>query len=253
MNKEKDHQLIEEYLDGSLAGTARINFEARIKTDKALADEIALYQEVNEHLNRLSEKENLKKKWKNIIADTESKSQKSNVVPISKNKTGYYLMRIAAVFVFGLGLYFLIPRSISPEQLAMDYWEQTAQFQYTGSEKTTDVLDTYQKNLKSAYVFFNENNYLETIEKLNAMSPATNEMLLLNGAAYFLLDEPDEAIGHFNKISEKTSEYDEAQWYLALSYLQKEDITNSKILLEHIVQNKTWHYKEASELLEKIN
>ena len=112
-------------------------------------------------------------------------------------------------------------------------------------------VDFYE-DLKSAYEAFDQKKYSKTLEILNELSPETNEVILLKGATYFQQKDSEKAIENFQKIDSQTSENDEAKWYLALSYLQKNDIENARPILESIIQKKTWQHQKADEILREL-
>ena len=180
MNHEKDFILIEEYLDGTLEGEALRDFELRLKSDKELAEEVAIYREVNERFAAMPEKKNLQNQWKKVIEEAAEKENSAKVVSMSKGRNlQFYLVRIAAVLVLGFGFYFLIPKSASPNQLAMNYWEETTQFQFTGVDRGNELPVDFYEDLKSAYEAFDQKKYSKTLEILNELSPETNEVILL--------------------------------------------------------------------------
>lgn len=83
-----------------------------------------------------------------------------------------------------------------------------------------------------------------------------HETTLVLGLAYFYTDQFEKAIEQFRKIQSLeyfTAVKEDAQWYLALAYLEDEQEETTQQLLEEITPFKNHkHYKSAMDLLQQL-
>lgn len=261
MDDEKDFILIEEYLDGVLEGDALSAFERRLREEPELSAELALYKEMNERLIENSEKQTLRKEWTSIIKESEAASDdvpstnEPNKETAKIRTLSFYLSRLAVAILLGFIIYVIWPKSVSDEQLALNYWEQTVTFDFTSVDRSTALESTYLAKLKALYSAYENNDYQNVVELSKTISPRSEEVQLLEGAAAFYLAQYQNAIGNFNQIlSDATStSKDEAMWYLALTYLKSGDRSNALSTLNTIITQNSWKAKEAQELYDKIS
>ena len=245
---EKDTTLIERYLAQELAGEALADFRRRLKSEEALAAELALYEEVDMRLAAM-QKEAIKTEWKAFLDENAPSTAASK-----KLRPLYMLSAMAAAVLLLFGIYWTLLRSTPGPLLADNYWQQTADFSYQGTERSTADSPAKNQALKKAYENFNKKDYAGAKEILATLSTPTSEMLLLTGACAYYLEDYAEAKATFQQILD-TPAYlskDEASWYLALTHLKQGEVAPAKALLETIVMQQSWNHDLAGELLEEL-
>ncbi len=248
MDEEKKLILIESYLEGTLKGQALVDFEQRLSSDQELAAEVNLHRDVDQQLVRQEQKKALRKEWEEII-ETDAAPQ---APATSKRSLFYYLPRIAAAVLFGILLYLAWPTSLSEQQLAGQYWEQTAVFQSSTIDRSSAPTPAYLRLLEQAYTAYEGQQYPEAIAICKQLSPPLEEVTLLLGAAQFANEDPTAAIQSFQSILDQvvSTNKEEARWYLALAYLKNGDRDNAQQTLATIIAQASWNHELAKTLLD---
>ncbi len=107
---------------------------------------------------------------------------------------------------------------------------------------------------------YNNQSYsqaLEYFEKVRTdeafATDNTGQLNLYSGVCNLRLENHDKAIEAFKTVPTNNPMFDEVQWYLALTYLQKGENKNATLVLQAIVDQSS-HFKkgEAKELLLRI-
>ncbi|MEN0004337.1 MAG: hypothetical protein AAF798_09345 [Bacteroidota bacterium] len=245
---ESDLQLIEDYLNGDLKNQALNDFEQRLQTDKALAEELQLHRKVEYWLKK-QHKEQLQQEWKTLIKQQEPlPAQKIRTLTVVKWAAG-----LAASLLIGMAFLSWFNSSPSPATLADAYWKQSANFTYKGTERSTSLSPT-EKALSDAYLAYKNKYYRSSLDLLEKITPLSDQEKLLQGANYFALQQFDTAVETFEAILQDPNSYtkDQARWYLALSLLALEQTEKAKPILQKIVNEESWQAEKAQELLNDL-
>ena len=258
MITDRDFSLLESYLDEILTGEAKTSFEDRLRNEEDLAEQLSLMVETNILLEDFDKHQKIEE-WKEII-QTESISihQTGSIRWLSnihQNRTVQYALSLAAMLVIGVALYFILPTtSASPEQLASHYWSETAHFSYADTSRGNNSETTEQEVIQQIYNLHKTGNYTKAIDAIEKLPSTDSKMNLLKGSSYYNANKLEEAIHTFQQIADLPNHYlkEEAKWFLALSYLKKQDIENSKKELQGIVKQRLWNHALAKELLKEI-
>ena len=129
MRKLETYHWIEKYLAGQLAGEELSNFELRLKTDPALAEQLQQYQEVTDTLHFYSQRKSLKQKLNAIHAESFEPQTKKVITPFGNKQKRqifwnqhYATIAVAAsvaiLTVFGTLLSIDLWRSMGKQQAA---------------------------------------------------------------------------------------------------------------------------------------
>jgi tetratricopeptide (TPR) repeat protein len=116
--------------------------------------------------------------------------------------------------------------------------------------RSSDVSSNTE--LGNAMSFYDSMQYDEAIIGFNDLitrSSLKNEMLFYKGIALLAKGEPSEARYHFELMEENSSFDNQRKWYLALTYIQLEEIDDSVELLREIIKDKSYFTVYAEELL----
>ena len=256
MINDNDFLLLESYVEKTLIGEAKISFEERLKQEDELQYYLTLMLESDIILEEFDKEQQIGE-WKDFL-QTE---QTQHVTPVRKlqnirnSRAGSYLLSIAAMLLLFVAIYFIVPStSNSPEQLASQYWTETAHFSYADARRG-DTPITIENTTKKIYELHKTGNYDTALSTIEELSVSDEKMTLLKGSCYYNMGQVDNAIYTFRQITSLQNSYieDEAKWYLALSYLKKGDIKMSKQELQEIINKKSWNYKLAQKLLNEIS
>ena len=102
---------------------------------------------------------------------------------------------------------------------------------------------------------YNNKNWNAVISLVNP-AHANNEELFLAGAAYFELNQPAKAADMFNQLLEQnqsTDFRDEAEYYLALSYISNNDAAKAIPILKRIRADKGHLYHDKAEKMSMLD
>jgi len=113
---------------------------------------------------------------------------------------------------------------------------------------TTEMGDGEQ-SLQQAQNAYNSGEYTKALPMLEKYSDNPKVQLAIGNAQY-KLGKFDDAIKTFKGIKYPFL-VPTANWYLALTYLKKEQAEKAKIILQNIPEDSN-HYKDAQKLLKKI-
>lgn len=260
-----DYEKIEQYIEGKLEGEALAEFEAKLLTDKDLAEEVALYKDVNMTLTSVYAHEHedaalaetfsqLGRKYFTESAttiqepdSTKIKQDNTKVVPLrpaQKEKTtkqwsGFRWLRPA----IGLAVVALIAL------LIWQPWQSSLVDTYYEPYALNIIARNGDKEaLAKAEKAYQSGDYAAALPVFEQY-PTNVEVQLAKGNAAYNLGKLDLAASTFQQIASGNSIYTStANWYLALTYLKQEKLAEAKIILQKIPNNSEY-YDKAQKLL----
>lgn len=247
------YQKIEAYFDHELSAAERQEFEQQLKDDAAFAKTVEEYRAVREFYadqfeNEAKEallKQRLEAFGTQYFAEsTAAKDVKPNLRVVARNRWIAWGLAMAATIT--LIVLFVWNR---PEQDLL-YAEYARMPQAAFIEK-----GTAGEALANAENHFNGKNYAAALNEIDGAlqdAPTSTELLFFKGLCLLQLDRLQEARQLLEPIANSTSAFSEdAQWYLALSYLKSKEYSTCRTILSQIPPTGIWHEK-AGELLSKI-
>jgi len=264
---------INKYINGELRGTALEEFEALLKKDKALQEEVQFHMEVDKTLvihEEVENNKNLKSLLSNLgethiqdkAADvTKTVAQKKQAEIIAnpeifkenewkiRKSIPFALLAAAAAFL----LFMFLPSL--QKQSNLEIAESKFQLyqlndNVMGEENTSKIYEEakrnyYNGNLKKANQQFN--SYLQEI-------PNAPKVWLAKGSTEFKLGDIDTALNSFEnviKMDESGIYHSNAHWYLAMCHLKKDNTEKAIAELKKIQKGQDY-YKEAQDLLNQL-
>jgi len=262
-----DYKQIDQYIQGKLEGEALANFEAKLLTDKALAEEVALYKDVEMTLTSAytHEEEDAalaqtfgqlgKKYFGNQTATIQEadsakvKQDHTKVVRLeptkertTKQSSGLWWLRPA----IGLSVAALIALLIFQPWQA-DFIQPFD----TPYELAMTVRSGGEEELIAAQKAYNSGDYAAAIPIFEKYSDSV-EIQLAKGNAQYYLGNIDAAINTFEQIANGGSVYTStANWYLAGAYLEQNQTEKAKAALA-LISTSSEHYEAARKLLRKL-
>ncbi len=264
---------IEAYLRGTLVGESLLNFENQLKNDVELSEKVKHYKEIvsvldedswalsefdakndraKTYLNFYREKKNQDyfKKLENLDYN-ESENQNSFNIRAIFGVVGVAAMLVIAFFIF------------NPNAGSIDYG-QIADAYINKNEIPSLTVRSGSNDIDSIAILIDSNFDLGKYEAVNNLIDANQNsfseetvslLYLYEGYALNEREQFDRAQEIFgNEEVFGATIYDQlAEWQLALSYLQSNDIEKAKKLLSRFSKDKNhFKQKEAKEILKKI-
>ena len=222
---------IEAYLNKSMPEAERANFEEALTQDEVLQKEYQAYQATLIASDILGLQ----------VLEEMSKEQKPRVIPMRR----WWMMAAAILVLLVSGM--LIFSNLN--------YRTTVLFSEAIETSSIDFSNTQDQNVQNAWQAYQRADYNTTLQLL---SPSRNDASFANEDAQLLYaytliqqDNTQAAIPLLTGMSEANPE---AKWYLALAYLQNDQKSDAKVLLEELSANPSNPYAErASRLLRKVN
>lgn len=239
--------LLLKYFDGSLSEEEKVVFNQFLEEDDEFKSQFLLEKDVQAVI-REENRIGLKKKLQRFETERET-------VSTGNKRTWWKPLSIAASIILLLGASWLLFNSNAfngQEQLFANNYEKYPNTVYTITR--SDVSDDSLERM--AFEAYETNNYDAAIEYLLDLKEKTrlDYVDFYLGQSYLANENYLKAIDRFQEIIEINSEFkQEAYWYAALANLKLDQNKEAKQLLEELVQNKKYKFKEASELLKKLD
>ena len=233
MNNISHDDLIEKYLDGTLSESEQMLF------DQALADESFRINLIFQA--KLLDELKLQKSQE-IIDQIKQKAESADLIikTTSTKRLLPFAFKIAAAFLVLLAvIYFINPfdgvnYDKQFEQYMIDYPVNLIE-RGSGNENDISQIED-QAILKEALKAYTNNDYLTAASKFELINDPNERLLLNQASAYLRLKKADKAINILRPLCSSTAENiaDNANWYLALAYIQKNEIQRAIDLLNVI-------------------
>lgn len=242
----KNFQNIELYLNNELSPEGREQFEMELEKDDLLKEQLYTYREINDILSRrinASERKELlrarlkQKKSRYFVAEDEVASVKKT----RKVRWLYTAVAAAAVLII----------------LLWSPWQQNILSNYGQVKMTNPTVRSNEQDrrMTEAAQLFNNEEYKEAFSLLDSAvhaEPTNAQNLFYRGVTLLHLQKDLEARKDLNVVFEGQSIYKyQAAYFLALSYLQKENIDSCRIWLQKIPEDAAI-YPKAQKLLNKV-
>lgn len=249
---EFNYDIIDQYLRGELEGEALQDFEKQLAENKDLANEVALYKNIDEemllHFKNKDNEEGLRSNLQDLNKKHFFDTPKTKVVQFNK----WWLAVAAAV----IGIIVLI---VNPFASSTKFNNQTLYAAYTSYVEplpTTERGNNIDSLQIEAANLYNQKKYTEALPillEITGKKQNEKQLLLATGICYLKLEKLEPALSIFNTLSaEQTVFKDKATWYKSLIFLKQNKLTDSYNTLQSIPPSAD-DYKAAKELMEKIN
>lgn len=248
MIKAKNTKEIDEYLEGSLTDSEKLDFEAALNTDPQLYKEFSLHNELD---NVLSDQKTLD--FRAILVESRrnyKRNQKTvpKVIKIAR-KYRYAAASVILLLMIVGSILILSPRNYSNEQLFHKYYKPGDAVGITRSGNV-NVVDAIMK--------FHNGEYLSACNIFDdVLQQDVNNQALryYYGISCIEVKDYEKAEKLFKEIIDDGNnlyiEY--AQWYLGLTYLVEGQNEKAIDQFNSIAENSEHYYnKDARELSEKI-
>jgi len=230
-NKD-DLQLIERFFERELTEDELAYFKERLDADTNFAEQVARFDYARQEVEAIyypDEEKNFKQKWKKVLQTPQRQTIKRKSIP-------YYLMRVAAVLIFVIGLIgigrYIGMQENNLQQLALQNWEKSEKDMGNGAWRGKLIdRDVIWDNAEKSYT---ENRFEKTLNSLSILGDEP-DALLWKGICHFELRQMPTAL-----------------WYQALAYLYENNTEAARKNLNLIVENTYPKANDAKELLEQL-
>lgn len=247
-NQDEIDDLVLKYIHDELDDETRKKFESDLKSDLKLQEAYKLYSKLEDYL---LDKESIK------IKESLDQARNRYVSRESKRKRMIWVYRAAAVFVIliSAAIFYLMvidKPAVSNEKLFASYYNTySLSVEYRSdisnlSEAFQAAMDNYETgNFETALTLFEQIIHTDKTE---------TSALFFAGICSMELKDYDTAIEYFNKLiaANNLLFIQQANWYLALSYIQTDQIAEAAGVLQLIVKEYKFKHQEAEDLLEKL-
>ncbi len=231
---------IEAYINNTLSQEERSVFEKEMEQNPELQTEVDKHKKLHE-----------------VLSDTDTLAFKEKLVKISDeikaegtSSRSWFLQHwkmaatIAVILGIGSILWFNANRTHQNQELYAAYYEPFPIEDTTRGESTNDFADALIHYAQGEY-----DRVISTLEELVHV-PDQEQLSLYLGNSYMNTGEEQKAIDIFKNIDGSSKYHENAQWYLALTYLKIGDTKKLKPLLTTII-NYNGVYKENATHLQK--
>ena len=250
---EKDLELIERYFRGLLSKEERLAFEKRMQTDSELKSEVDFHQDLRVAAQHEGDTA-LKKMFQQQETKEDNVASEATIIerpPSAKIFSLKKAMALAASILFMVMSYWFYQQSLQDTtNLFADNFEN-----YPNVIAPIERGETAATTLEKAFALYENKQYKEAITAFDQLEPNTIDLdiLFYKANAQLAVGKNNEAIGTFKQVVDSNTKFSaQAKWYLALAYLQSGNETQTKVILEEIIKEKSFNHQKAKNLLGKI-
>lgn len=239
-NTQNDDLLIR-YLDGELSAEERTRLEERLRTDAALQQELINLQVAVQAVKHLGTTKQVQAVHAEMMK--ELKAPKAKVFPFSRN-VRFVLLVAASLVVLFIGLKLYQASQLSPDKL---YSQTFVDFNVSASRGSGGQLSPVE-------TLYQQKKYNEVTTSVRSFNLNAEDSLLI-GLSYLQTDRPAQAIGFLQNLASTANDYQQdAEFYLALSYLKVKAYDKAVPLMERIRSNPSHLYHEqlSDDVVEKV-
>jgi TolA-binding protein len=245
---------IAEYLLNDMTEEERAAFEKEMAEDQKLALEVKWQRQMLDQLKATlaykeliedPDYEELDKLAKEIVAD------KPRLVRYSPGRRAMHLLLVAAQVAIFVIIGKVLLKDPTSAALFTQYY-QPYEIEYEGNSE-----DPSQVIIAQSINFYNRGNYNQVITNLTRLDPGEElpaEATFSLGLAYLAVNDYTNAVLTFQEHIEQHEAYDEeANWYLALSFLKKGEPERARPIFSMLAGADNDFSKKASRILRRID
>lgn len=237
--KERDIDLIEKRLDGTLSGEELREFERRYEESTEFRDALTFHQSLIGNLEAMKKQE-LKDEMRVMMAEANA-DRTISMRPLWIAASLLIVGSFAALQIWKNGS--------TSEELFQRYFDPYPLVSVVRGDEPAAQASPLQ-----FYAGGNYEKFAQLMENgdLSQLKIKSSELLLAYGNSLLALGRPEDAIRELNKITQGEKYYMDAQWYLALAHLNQENLEKSRELLLQLIEQQSFYQSSARKLLEEI-
>ncbi len=237
---------IEAYIEGSLSETELGSFKTLIEANPELKNEITIHKELQ---NELANTKAIDFRKKLITAKEELAQENTKQKKKTLASSSYWKIAASIIFIIGVSTFFWFQNTTEQDLYAMYYTP------YPIGDIKRGADDTENKVFKDILFNYKNQKYQETItdlEKLVLQKPNEEKLKLCLGNSYLNTDQLIKAKTLFKAFSTESTNYFDAQWFLALTYLKMNQKDSMIPILKELISQNTRYKKNAIALLKDL-
>jgi len=248
MPKEFSQDIIDQYLSKQLEGQALSEFQAKLESDVEFKKEVETQAFLHRGVNKFGEDE-MRAKLKKIRAEVLAPAAK--VVPLGGKKKTRPILRwsLAATVALALGaaIYLIATwENVSATDLYASYYEPFGETVNVRNASATDIANQASQLYKTK----NYEEALPLFQEVLEAEPTNAEVQIAIGICQLELGRLEKATQSFSAVNNALYK-DQAQWFLAMTFLKQSDIENAAIVLASIKEG-DFNYTKAQQILAEI-
>ncbi len=232
---------IEGYLNNTLPKEELVAFEKEISNTPALKQEIEKHKSLHA---TLSDQDTLEFKEKLVKISTEIKKEETS----SSFFSPFWKIAASIVVIFSVGtlFWYTINNQDQTKELYAQYYEPFPVEDVSRGEDDNALQDV----MKS----YSNGDYSIVISKLEELPNTIKKDLihLYLGNSYLNTNQEEKAIGQFESIQKNSQYYENARWYLALTYLKWGNPKKIKPILQEIIEYNGVYKENATQLMNAL-
>lgn len=253
MNEEEKIQLLDDYLHERLTAQQLVDFQQMLASDPELRKELELHETLIRGIVLESKTSHFKKhltelrKEADAIPLHEPASKKNRKIPVWGWAAG-----LAAMLLMGF-FYFWIAKSVSGETLYADNYEPYPS-NVLASITRGDSGMTLQQQAVQAYENGRYEKAIPMLEEILNKEPENAGWQLVLGICYLENNDAEEAEKTLLKAAQNPNSlfYQQAQWYLALTYLKQNNKKQAASVLKDLAAQSGVYPQKAKQLLTEL-
>lgn len=227
---------VEAYLSRRLSEGERVQFEAELNSDQVLKNIFDEYTLAMVVIDRQVEND-LRLKFKTWRV--ENKRARSRTLVLWSSMAASLLLLITFFFIFS-------PPVSKSKQVALDV--------YTLPKSSGSTMGESDQHLSMGRQAYDNSDFQQAIVEWSTVTAPTPEVTYYLAHSYFNTKKYDEAASLFQRLASSSSVYNfPSDWYLALSYLARDNHEKGMQQLAKMVKDKDHPYHhEAQQLRAKL-
>lgn len=251
---EQLQERIAQYVAGLLPPQETAQFEQEIQQNEALQAEVQLQREVQTLITLYGKQQAAKNKIEQIAATLTAGEEGTKTVSMFQKLRP--ILAIAAVLVLAVGAYFIFSEQTKdPQQL---FAQNFSPYANTLTVRGMADTSTIAKTETEAMQYYQNQQYPQaaaTFNQLAQMNPKDqNTYDFYAGISLLANLQATDALQKLQTVAGNNNPYQEqAQWYMALAYLQNKDTNKAKELLQQMAAQSIHDRKaDAQKLLKSL-
>jgi len=218
MTNTTDRYLIKKFLRNELTSEEKVAFTNR-------KEDATFLEALENEMIAVQSRQELKKKLQGIGAD--HKVQKTNT------PKRFAPLGIAASVILLLGTFFFFNQGVNNQELFEEHYTSYPNI-YTQKGTSDNDKTLFEKTM----ILYDAKQYplaKQNFETLNSERELTDGEQFYYGITLLELDDTKTALTQFKNINNTASPlYKDAQWYLALCYVQENNVDQAKLVLTEL-------------------
>jgi tetratricopeptide (TPR) repeat protein len=252
-------EYIDDYFQKQLNAQQRQEFEARCLSDKAFAEDVALYVSTREALrqNLLDEK---KKQWAVLIppglvtgvSSIENETAvKPGITPLRRIQFKKWLSIAAAASLVSILIIYSVLTRNSAKDLIHEYVKSDLVISST--------MDASRDSVQAGITAYNNKNYQQAIRifrSLYASNPVDQQTLKYLGQAYLQNRNFDEALKSFEALSQRRLHSNAGPFLMGVTLMERNkpgDYEQARLLFQKVVDQNMEGKNQAEVWLKEMN